>query len=125
MKRDRGLTLDDIDISPANGPTSAAPELANLLSHGGPLAIAKRLVDLAERAEPSTKAALLELAHQMEPGPISRRLAARCRIEVNRQPDHSAPADDDPGAGVWGPDMATYIGDRWLRRQLGELGHAS
>jgi len=119
------LTLDGIVIAVSNGRTFAGREVANILRHGGPLAIARRLVALAAQAEPQLRDALLELAHQVEPGPIPETMATRGRIKVNRQPDHSAPAGDDPGRDVWGPDMADCIGERWLRRQLADPGHAS
>jgi hypothetical protein len=53
------------------------------------------------------------------PGPIPEKLAAPCRIEVNRQADDSMPPDRGPRADVWGTDMATSIGE------LADLGHAS
>jgi hypothetical protein len=45
--------------------------------------------------------------------------------EVSRQPDHSPAVDADPGLDVWSSEMAAYIGEQWLRRQLADLGHAS
>jgi hypothetical protein len=116
----RRLTLDDIDITVLNI-TFAGPELANSLCHGGPLEIAKRLVEIAEGADAVTRAALIDLAHQIEPGPRPQVLATRCRITINLQPDHTAPADDDPAPNVWGPEMADYVAERWLRGQLDNL----
>jgi hypothetical protein len=117
------LTLDDIDIVPPAGFTFPGPEVANLLHHGGPLALAKRLYDLAEGAEPHLQTALLDLAHELEPGPVLERLAARCEVKVNRQ--GAPPADLDPGLDGWGPDLAGYIGERWLRRQFDSLESGS
>jgi hypothetical protein len=98
--------------------------VANLLHHGGPLAIAKLLVELAETAGPPMREALLGLAHQVEPGPAPQQLAARCRVEVNRQlPDHRD--DPEPAPDAWGPEMTDFIGERWMRRQLERLGGGS
>jgi hypothetical protein len=120
----RRLTLDDIEITLPSAITFSGSEVANILHHGGPLAIAERLADLAADAPPALRDALLELAHQVEPGPIPEVLA-RSRIRIQRQPDYPATAEDPPTQEVWGPEMARHIGERWLRRQLGELGEAS
>ena len=68
---------------------------------------------------------LLETAQQVEPRPIRDKAGRALLAEINRQGDDPAPADDHPAPDVWSPEMATYIGEQWLRRQLADLGHAS
>ena len=123
-RRKRPLTLDDIDITLSTGTTFPGLEVTNLLHHGGPTALAKRLLDLAAEASPPLREALHELAHQIEPGQNPEILAARCRVRVNRQPDRPVATHDGPKPGAWGPEMAPYAGELWLRQQLAGLDGA-